>query len=142
MLMTGAGMPSFLRNAETPMAPGLVALPGGNAAVGRAGAHGEHGGGVGGQHLGHFGHGHFMVVGFRHHAALAVMRHGHGTLNGEDELALELFGDAHHMLIRALAFSGHDGGVEFKADDFEQHVGDARVRAVQQRDRTAVHPCP
>ena len=121
---------------------GLVALSGGNAAVGRAGAHGEHGGGVGGQHLGHFGHGHFMVVGFRHHAALAVMRHGHGTLNGEDELALELFGDAHHMLIRALAFSGHDGGMEFKADDFEQHVGDARVRAVQQRDRTARAPLP
>lgn len=83
-----------------------------------------------------------MVVGFRHHAALAVMRHRHGTLNGEDELALELFGDAHHMLIRALAFSGHDGGMEFKADDFEQHVGDARVRAVQQRDRTARAPLP
>ena len=104
--------------------------------------HGEHGGGVGGQHLGHFGHGHFMVVGFRHHAALAVMRHGHGTLNGEDKLALELFGDAHHVLIRALAFSGHDGGMEFKADDFEQHVGYARVRAVQQRDRTARAPLP
>ena len=54
----------------------------------------------------------------------------------------QLFGDAHHMLIRALAFSGHDGGMEFKADDFEQHVGDARVRAVQQRDRTARAPLP
>ena len=61
----------------------------------------------------------------------------HGTLNGENELALELLGDAHHVLIRALAFSGHDGGMEFKADDFEQHVGDARMRAVQQRDRAA-----
>lgn len=70
------------------------------------------------------------------------MRHGHGTLNGEDELALELFGDAHHMLIHALALAKPpDGGMDSRLMILSNPVVMLGY-AVQQRDRTARAPLP
>ena len=77
------------------------------------------------------------MPGFGHNAAFAVVLHGHGAFHRKDVFALVGRGDMEHVLVRALAFAGHDGWMKLKADHLEQHIRDARVRAVEQRHRTA-----
>ena len=110
---------------------------GGDAAVGGAGAHGQHGGRVGAQLAQHGFEGDFLMIGLADHAVAAVLPDGHRALGHHEELPLFFLGHPPHIVDGGLALVGHEGGMEVKADDLQQHVGNGRMGAVEKRHGTA-----